>query len=264
MDLQLTGKKALVTGASAGIGFSIAKMLAAEGADVVLCSRSAKNLQTACDKITDLQPDAKMQAIAVDFADTASIDSLIEACPSLDILINNVGIYASKSFQETSDREWENMFQVNVMSGVRLARHYLPIMVNAGWGRVIFVSSECAQLVPADLIAYSATKAALLALSRGLAQIASRSGVTVNSVLPGSTLTEGAENFLEQQARSQQKSVQEITHEFFSSERATSLLGRFATPEEIAQTVVYLSSPLAVATNGASIKLDGGSIPGIL
>ena len=264
MDLKLKGKKALITGASAGIGFSIAQMLVEEGAEVILCSRSAKNLQSACDRILQLHPNANVFWQEVDFGAPASIDSLIETYPSVDILINNVGIYASKSFETTSDQEWENMFQVNVMSGVRLSRHYLPDMIQRAWGRVIFVSSECAQLVPADLIAYSATKAALLAVSRGLAQVAGRSGVTVNTVLPGSTLTEGAEKFLEQQAESQQKSVQEITDDFFSSQRASSLLGRFATPEEIAQTVVYLSSPLSIATNGASIKLDGGSIPGIV
>ena len=192
------------------------------------------------------------------------MNSLLARLPEIDILVNNVGIYASKSFEETSDREWTEMYEVNLMSGVRLCRKLLPLMMQRNWGRIVFVSSECAELVPEDLIAYSCTKASVLALSRGLAQTTRGSGVTVNTILPGSTLTEGAVKFLESRAEKEGVSVQEASDRFFRDVRNTSLLARFLKPREIADTAVYLCSPLSSGTNGSAIKVDGGSVPGIV
>ena len=209
-------------------------------------------------------PDASVNGIAADFADPAAVQSLIQQLPDIDILINNVGIYSSQSFFETEDAEWHRQFEVNVMSGVRLARHFLPKMLDQNWGRVLFISSECATLVPEDLITYSTTKAALLAISRGLAQLTKGTAVTVNAVLPGSTMTAGAKEFLTNLAQTENKSVAQAEADFFSQIRTSSLLQRFAEEEEIANSIVYFASPLAAATNGASIKLEGGSTGGIL
>jgi NAD(P)-dependent dehydrogenase (short-subunit alcohol dehydrogenase family) len=181
----------------------------------------------------------------------------------VDILINNVGIFTSQSFSETSDEDWYKLFEVNVMSGVRLSRQLLPAMLKKGWGRVIFISSECAQLVPEDLIAYSTAKAALHSISRGLAQLTNGTQVTVNTVMPGSTLSEGAIRFLKEQSEKQHISEETVAKEFFSKVRTSSLLARFTSTDEIAQMVTFLSSPLSSATNGAVLKADGGSVSGI-
>lgn len=264
MDLQLTHKKVLITGSTSGIGFEMAKRFLEEGASVILNGRSDGNLQKALINLKESFPNCSVEGLVADFRDFQAHGSVIDILPEVDILINNVGIYASKSFNDTTDQEWEEMFQVNVMGAVKLSRHYLPKMKKAGWGRILFVSSECAQLVPEDLIAYSTTKAALLALSRGLAQTTKGSRVTVNALVPGSTLTEGAKTFLKQQAEKENKSPDQISQEFFIEARPSSLLQRFAQPKEIADMALFLSSPLSAATNGAAIKVDGGSIPGIL
>ncbi|MCA0932626.1 SDR family oxidoreductase [Lutimonas saemankumensis] len=264
MDLQLTHKKVLITGSTSGIGFEIAKRFLEEGASVTINGRSGGSLQKSMRNLKESFPDGSMEGIVADFRDSRAHESIIKTLGEVDILINNVGIYASKSFEGTSDQDWEEMFQVNVMAAVRLSRHYLPQMKKAGWGRILFVSSECAQLVPEDLIAYSTTKAALLALSRGLAQTTKGTRVTVNALIPGSTLTEGAKIFLQQQAEKENKSPGEISEEFFQQARPSSLLQRFAKPREVADMALFLSSPLSAATNGAAIKVDGGSIPGIL
>ena len=264
MDLQLTNKKVLITGSTSGIGFEMAKRFLEEGASVTINGRSDDNLQNALENLKESFPDGSVDGIVADFRNPLAHDSVINTLPEVDILINNVGIYASKSFSDTSDQEWEEMFQVNVMGAVKLSRYYLPKMKKDGWGRILFISSECAQLVPVDLIAYSTTKAALLALSRGLAQTTKGSKVTVNALVPGSTLTEGAKTFLEQQAKKENKSPERISQEFFIEARPSSLLQRFAQPKEVADMALFLSSPLSAATNGAAIKVDGGSIPGII
>lgn len=206
----------------------------------------------------------RVSGIAADFKQAVAIDIIKDKLNQVDILINNVGIFYSKLFEATTDSDWQEMFQVNVMSSVQLSRWFLPKMISQNWGRIIFVSSECAQLVPADLIAYSTTKAALLSISRGLAQTTKGTKVTVNSIIPGSTLTDGARSFLKDQAGKDGKTETEVAEDFFKTDRNSSLLQRFAQPKEIADMALFLSSPLSAATNGAAIKVDGGSIQGIL
>ncbi|MEM1136229.1 MAG: SDR family oxidoreductase [Bacteroidota bacterium] len=264
MNLHLKNKRALVTGSTSGIGLSIAKTLANEGATVIINGRSQQRIDEAIQAILIEIPGVQVSGIIADFRDKVAIDALIEQVGILDILINNVGIFTSQQFEETSDADWLDMYEVNVMSGVRLSKAFLPKMLQKDWGRIIFISSECAMLVPEDLIAYSSTKAAMLSISRGLAQTTKGSGVTVNAVMPGSTLSEGAKRFLEEQATKKGVSEKEVANNFFDNVRTTSLLGRFASTEEVANTVVYLASPLSSATNGAAIKIEGGSVPGII
>ena len=263
MDLQLKNKRALITGSTSGIGYAIAKSLAEEGTEVILNGRTQQRIDKAIKTLQETNPTAKISGIKADFRDIDSVKSLIKKIESVDILINNVGIFSSQTFENTSDKDWYEMFEVNVMSSVRLSKAFLPKMKENNWGRIIFISSECAMLVPEDLIAYSTTKAAMLSISRGLAQTTRGTDVTVNSVLPGSTLTEGAKQFLKEQATKNQTSEKEIADNFFKNVRTTSLLERFANPKEIADMVVFLSSPLSSATNGSAIKADGGSVPGI-
>ena len=263
MDLQLKNKRALITGSTSGIGYAIAKSLAEEGTEVILNGRTQQRIDKAIKTLQETNPTAKISGIKADFRDIDSVKSLIKKIESVDILINNVGIISSQTFENTSDKDWYEMFEVNVMSSVRLSKAFLPKMKENNWGRIIFISSECAMLVPEDLIAYSTTKAAMLSISRGLAQTTRGTDVTVNSVLPGSTLTEGAKQFLKEQATKNQTSEKEIADNFFKNVRTSSLLERFANPKEIADMVVFLSSPLSSATNGSAIKADGGSVPGI-
>ena len=268
MDLKLKNKTAFITGSTAGIGFAIARGLAREGAQVILNGRTEDSVRSAASKLKATFPEAQISGFATDFGDSVQvkqlIDQLVATLPAIDILINNVGIYAAKTYQETSDADWQSMLEVNLMSGVRLSRALLPGMKQRNWGRILFVSSECASLVPGDLIAYSCTKAAMQALSRGLAQTTAGSGVTVNSLVPGSTLTEGAEKFLNEQAASQGVSKDQVSDQFFKEVRTSSILGRFLDPLEVADTAIYLCSPLSSGTNGAAIRIDGGSVPGIL
>jgi len=264
MNLKLSNKKALITGSTSGIGYATAKTLAEEGVEVILNGRKQKSLEQAVEKLRSEVEGAKVSGIVADFAVAEEVDGLLKMLPDIDILINNVGIYSSTSFYETSDEDWFRHFEVNVMSGVRLSRSLLPKMLDRNWGRIIFISSECATLVPEDLIAYSMTKTALLSVSRGLAQLCKGTEVTVNSILPGSTLTEGAESFLENLAKKEGTTVEKAEADFFTNIRTSSLLARFASVEEVSSTIAYLCSPLAVATNGASIKVDGGSTGGIL
>jgi NAD(P)-dependent dehydrogenase (short-subunit alcohol dehydrogenase family) len=264
MDYQLKNKTTLVTGSTSGIGFSIAKLLSNEGARIVLNGRTEESVSKAVAKLKKENPAALVSGVAADFHDKDSVQELIAKVKDVDILVNNVGIFTSQSFSDTSDEDWYSLFEVNVMSGVRLSRMFLPKMLDRGWGRIIFISSECAQLVPEDLIAYSMTKAALLNISRGLAQITKGTAVTVNTVMPGSTLSEGAKRFLNDQATKEKRTMEEVETDFFKNVRTSSLLGRFTSTEEIAQAVVYLASPLSSATNGAVFKVDGGSVPGII
>ncbi|MCI4671902.1 MAG: SDR family oxidoreductase [Bacteroidia bacterium] len=264
MDLQLQNKSVLISGSTSGIGFAVAEAFLAEGASVIINGRSEESLKKAIDRLRESYPSEKIQGVACDFSSSTEVEYLCRQLSAVDILINNVGIYRSQSFWETGDEDWRAQIEVNLMSGLRLSRHFLPRMIERNWGRVIFVSSECATLVPADLIAYSSTKAAMLAVSRGLAQLTRATAVTVNTVLPGSTMTEGAEIFLKELAGQQKKSVREVEQEFFREQRPSSLLQRFTSVKEVAHTIVYLASPLAAATNGAAIKLDGGSMGGIL
>lgn len=264
MDLNLKGKTVFISGATAGIGFCAAKIFLQEGAVVYVNGRTKASVTKAIQRLKAVVPNAEVEGIAADFSDAKAVQLLLQELPNIDILINNVGVYTSQSFFETTDEDWQRQIEVNIMSGVRLSRHVLPKMLTKNWGRILFVSSECATLVPADLIAYSTTKAAVLAASRGLAQLTSGTGVTVNAVLPGSTMTEGAADFLADLATKENKTIAQAESDFFSNVRTSSLLQRFATVEEVANSMVYFSSPLASATNGAVIKLDGGSTGGIL
>jgi NAD(P)-dependent dehydrogenase (short-subunit alcohol dehydrogenase family) len=264
MDLQLKNKTAFISGSTSGIGFATAKNLLQEGAIVIINGRTQKSVDSALVKLKQEIPNASVTGLSADFSNLSDVHSLLQKLPKLDILINNVGIYKSNSFFETSDADWYKQFEVNVMSGVRLSRHCLPKMLNENWGRILFVSSECAIIVPIDLIAYSMTKTALLSISKGLAQLTKGTNVTVNSVLPGSTLSEGAEQFLQDMAQKEIKTKKQVENDFFTNIRTSSLLQRFAKVEEIASTITYLVSPLSSATNGAAIKIDGGSTGGII
>ena len=256
MDLQLTGKTALVTGSTAGIGYAIAASLAREGATVVVNGRTQRRVDEAVDNLR--RSGRHAQGVAADIGTREGAALAIERFPSLDILVNNLGIFEPKAFESIPDEDWFRFFEVNVMSGVRLSRHYLPRMKEAGWGRVVFVSSESALQIPAEMIHYGLTKTAQLALSRGLAETTAGTGVTVNAVLPGPTASEGVGEFVERLAQDQETDRAGVEREFFRTMRPSSLLRRFATPDEVAALVTFVCSPLSSATNGATLRVDGG------
>jgi NAD(P)-dependent dehydrogenase (short-subunit alcohol dehydrogenase family) len=264
LDLKLTGKTALVTGSTAGIGFGIARRLLQEGASVVINGRTKKRINSALDQLRQAIPDCTVHGCAADFADAAAVQHLLDDHDSIDILINNVGIFSPKPFAEITDEEWLHFFEVNVLSGVRLSRHYLPQMLKQNWGRIIFISSESGVQIPAEMVHYGTTKTAQLGVSRGLAQLTAGTNVTVNTVIPGSTRSEGSEKFISDLAQERGLSNEEVEREFFEKVRPTSLLERFATIDEVATFVTYLASPLAAANNGAALRVDGGTVPTIL
>ena len=264
MDFQLQDKRALVTGSTAGIGFAIAKVLAQERAIIAVNGRSAKRVEEAIAAIRRDVPDAKLTAVAADLWTAAGMDSLVRAIPEADILVNNVGIYDTKAFFDISDAEWLRFFETNVMSGVRLSRAYLPGMLQRNWGRIVFISSESAINIPVEMIHYGMTKTAQLAVSRGLAEMTAGTGVTVNSVLPGPTRTEGVEGYVTGMAQSQGKTTAEVEQEFFERIRPASLLRRFAEPDEVAAMVAYVCSSRASATNGAALRVDGGVVRSVI
>jgi NAD(P)-dependent dehydrogenase (short-subunit alcohol dehydrogenase family) len=263
MNLQLQNRRALVSGSSAGIGFAIAQLLATEGASVVVNGRSADRVEAAAKKIRDSGAKGEVTASTADLSSRAGVDAIVRQIPSVDILVNNLGIYGPKPFEDITDDDWLQIFEVNVMSGVRLSRAYLPGMKKKNWGRIIFISSESGICTPAEMIHYGVTKTAQLAVSRGLAETTAGTGVTVNAVLPGPTRSEGVEQFVEELARSKNTDAAAIEKGFFESMRP-SLLKRFATPEEVANMVAYVASPLSAATNGAALHVDGGSIRSIV
>ena len=264
MDLQLKDKKALVTGSTAGIGYGIARQLLKEGAHVIINGRTQKRIDSAISQLENTVPQCHVSGCVADFSDKEQVNQLIAAHDSVDILINNVGIFSPKAFETITDEEWLHIFEVNVLSGVRLSRHYLPKMINQDWGRIIFISSESGVQIPLEMIHYGTTKTAQLGVARGLAQQTSGTNVTVNSVIPGSTRSEGAEKFISDLAKEKGKSIDEIEREFFETVRPSCLIKRFATIEEVATFVTYLVSPLAAANNGAALRVDGGTIPTIL
>ena len=256
MDLQLSDKKAFISGSTKGIGRAIATTLAREGATVIINGRQQSDVEKIVSEIKGETGSEKVSGIACDFAKKGEINNLIDELGSLDILINNVGIFDAKPFDEIPDEEWQQMFDINVMSGVRLSRAFLPKMKANGWGRVIFISSESGINIPIEMVHYGMTKTAQLAISRGMAETTKNTGVTVNSVLPGPTLSDGVKEF----AGIEEGSREEVEQEFFKTERPTSLLQRFAEPQEVANMVAYVSSPLASATNGAALKVEGGIV----
>ncbi|MFB9844493.1 SDR family NAD(P)-dependent oxidoreductase [Mucilaginibacter ginsenosidivorans] len=264
MDLQLKNKKALVTGSTAGIGYSIAKALAGEGAEVYINGRTTKRVDAAIKKLKAETGNQNIKGFAVDFADSKQVANLISQLPDVDILVNNVGIFEPKAFKDIPDADWIKFFEVNVLSGVRLSRAYFDKMIEKNWGRIIFISSESAVQIPAEMIHYGMTKTAQLAISRGLAELTAGTNVTVNTVMPGPTYSEGAGDFVESLAKQQGKSVAEIEKDFFEHVRPTSLLKRFTSTDEIASLVTFVASPLSSATNGAALRADGGVVKGIL
>lgn len=264
MDLQLTNKKALVTGSTAGIGFAIASLLAQEGAAVVVNGRSQGRVEEAVHTIKKENKDAQVTGLAADLGTKEGVDLLTRAVPALDILVNNLGIFEPKPFPDIPDEDWQRFFEVNVLSGVRLSRFYLPGMLKQNWGRIVFISSESGVNIPVEMIHYGVTKTAQIALARGLAETTAGTNVTVNSVLPGPTRSEGVEKFVEDLAKGQGTEAATVEAEFFRTARPTSLLKRFAAPEEVAAMVVYVCSPRASATNGAALRVDGGLLRSIV
>ena len=260
MNIDLKGKTALVTGSTSGIGHAIAKGLAGAGADVVINGRTQAKVDAAVAAIAKAMPGGKLRGVAADVSTADGCQKLIAALPDADILINNAGIFGPKGFLDIPDEDWSRFFEVNVMSGVRLSRAYLPAMLKRNWGRIVFISSESALNIPKEMIHYGMTKTAQLAISRGLAEMTRGTAVTVNSVLPGPTMSEGVEAFVKDLARQNGQSVEEAASQFVKQFRPTSLLQRFATVEEIANLVVYVASKESSATNGAALRAEGGIV----
>jgi NAD(P)-dependent dehydrogenase (short-subunit alcohol dehydrogenase family) len=260
MNIDLSGTTALVTGSTTGIGYAIAKGLAQSGAAVIITGRAKNNVDAAVERLTKTVPGARLRGVAADVGTAEGRQKLVAAAPDVDILVNNAGIFATRPFFEVTDDEWMQFFAVNVMSGVRLSRAYLQGMLKRNWGRIVFISSESALHIPADMIHYGVTKTAQLGVSRGLAELTAGTAVTVNAVLPGPTLSDGAEAFLADIARQEGKSVEAVASAFIAEHRPTSLLKRFATVEEVANMVVYVCSREASATNGAALRVDGGVV----
>ena len=258
MNLQLNDKTALVSGSTKGIGLAIATSLAREGARVILNGRTEKGVAEARASISAQVPGAKLETFAGDLATAEGTEVLVKRFPAIDILVNNLGIFEPKAFEAIDDAEWRRFFEVNVLSGVRLSRAYLAGMKQRDWGRIVFISSESGINTPLEMIHYGMTKTAQLAVSRGLAQCCAGTRVTVNSVLPGPTRSEGVEEFVNQLSAGQP--FEEFEKEFFKSFRSSSLLKRFATTEEVANLVTYVCSPLSAATNGAALRVDGGIV----
>ena len=264
MDLKLTNKVALVTGSTAGIGFAIAQALAAEGAHVYVNGRTQERVDAAMAAVRSSGATIKVDGIVADFSNSAGADAVIAKLPAVDVLVNNVGIFEPKPFAEIPDADWYRFFEINVMSGVRLSRHYLAGMLKKNWGRILFISSESGAQTPPEMVHYGMTKTAQVAIARGIAESVPGTGVTVNSVLVGPTESEGVGSFVEALAKQQNKSKQTIEKEFFEHVRPSSLLKRFATVDEVAAMVTYLASELSSATTGAALRVDGGVVKAIL
>ena len=264
MDLRLDGRTALVSGSTGGIGFAIASGLVRQGARVWINGRTNERVEQAKARLRDAVPGAVVEGVAADLATEAGAETLFAALPQADVLVNNLGIFEPKAFEAITDDEWRRFFDVNVLSGVRLSRHYLAGMRERNWGRVIFISSESALNIPAEMIHYGMTKTAQLSVSRGLAQTVAGTAITVNAVLPGPTKSEGVATFVEQMAASQGIGFADAERDFFKNVRPTSLLQRFATVDEVANMVCYVASPAAAATNGAALRVDGGCVNLIL
>jgi len=259
MDLKLQGKVALVTGSTAGIGYAIARTLAQEGARVIVNGRTKAAVDEAVERLRS-DTGGAVDGYAGDLSRPESAEEVVRLHPGIDILVNNLGIFEPKPFEDIPDEDWKRFFDVNVLSGVRLSRLVLPSMKKANWGRIIFIASESAVQIPAEMVHYGVTKTAQIAVSRGLAETLAGTGITVNSVLPGPTKSRGVGDFVQDMARANGKSFEQMEAEFFENVRPTSLIKRFATPEETASLVAYVASPLSSATTGAALRVDGGVV----
>jgi len=260
MDLLIKGKRALVTGSTAGIGWACARELAAEGAHVILNGRDPARLVSAVTRLQSELPHAVVDGVAADLSTAAGCQQLLAAAGQVDILVNNLGIFEPKAFEQISDDDWTRFFEVNVMSGVRLARHHLASMKARGWGRIVFISSESGICPPAEMVHYGMSKSAQLSVSRGLAETCAGTGVTVNAVLPGPTQTEGVGDFFAKLAADAGQTLAGAEQAFFAHARPTSLLKRFIEPQEVAALVAYVCSARAGATNGAALRVEGGIV----
>jgi len=259
MNLQLEGKRALVTGSTAGIGFAIAEALANEGATVIVNGRTQKRVDEAVAKLK-----GKVEGVAADLGTAEGAAKVFGSFPDVDILVNNLGIFEVRQFEDIDDADWRRFFEVNVLSGVRMCRQYLPGMKQRNWGRIIFISSESGVQIPTEMIHYGMTKTAQIAVARGLAETTKGTNVTVNTVLPGPTASEGVGNFVKSMAAAQKTDPATVEREFFKSVRPSSLLQRFARTDEVAALVTFVASPLSSATNGAALRVDGGVVQAIL
>jgi len=260
MKIDLTGKTAIVTGSTEGIGFAIAKQLAAAGAETVINGRRQDKVDTAVGRLRQLLPHANLHGAAADVSTHEGCKALVDAIPTCDILVNNAGIFQPIDFFEADDEVWDRHWQVNVMSAVRLSRAYLPKMQESGWGRVIFLGSESSFNIPVDMIHYGVSKTADVAVARGLAKRMAGTGVTVNSILPGPTLSEGVIEMLKSGQKEGSKAIEDVAADFVRQQRPTNILQRAASVEEVANLVTYVASPLSSATTGASLRVDGGTI----
>jgi NAD(P)-dependent dehydrogenase (short-subunit alcohol dehydrogenase family) len=264
MDLQLKGKKVLVTGSTAGIGLAIAKSLAGEGASVIVNGRAQARVDAAVKEVIAEFPGSEISGVAADLSSAEGVAAVTGFVPDLDILVNNMGIFEVREFAGIADEDWFKIFEANVMSGIRLSRHYLPRMLDKNKGRLIFISSESAINIPVEMIHYGMTKTAQLAVSRGLAEMTAGTNVTVNSILPGPTASEGVGSFMEQVAGQQKVSVAEAEADFFKTVRPSSLIKRFAQPKEVGDFVAFVASPISSAINGAALRVDGGTVKSIV
>ena len=260
MRIDLSGKTAVVSGSTAGIGFGIAKGLAQAGADVVITGRTEQRVNDAVAQLSEAVPEASVAGVAADLGTAEGCQTLIDAHPQADILVNNVGIFKPTPFFEITDEDWDTFFQVNVMSAVRLSRHYARGMKERNWGRVLFLSSESALNIPTEMVHYGMTKSAVQSISRGLAKVLAGTRVTVNAILPGPTRSEGVSKMLKQMAEEQGISEQEVEQRFVQENRPTSIIQRVADVEEVANMAVYLASPQASATTGAALRVEGGIV----
>lgn len=258
MDLKLKGKTALVTGSTAGIGYSIAEVLAAEGAHVIVNGRTEKRVNEAIEKIKSKVPEANLSSVVSDLSNAEGAEKIIKSFPELDILVNNVGIFEPKAFEDILDEDWFKFFETNFMSGLRLSRHYLPKMKEKNNGRIVFISSESGYQIPAEMIHYGVTKTAQIALARGMAETTKGTAVTVNTVLPGPTMSEGVGQFVQDLSVSFNSTPEKVQEDFFKDARPTSIIQRFISTDEVANLTAFVCSPLASAINGAALRVEGG------